>query len=457
MLRYQQKWIEDTSTVKIMEKARQVGMTTTMARNLVNIQVGRKGYADVWVASRDLLQAKLFMNDCRVFAPEGRVLEGVDPKRKNGGALCMAFPNGKRIWALSSSPDAQAGKRGPRILDEFALHSDPQQLLAIAMPGITWGGTVEIVSTHRGSANFFNQLIDEVKHKGNPRRFSHHRVTLYDAIRDGFLLSLQASLPEEDPRKEMSEDDYVNYIRASCPDEETWRQEYLCEPADDASAFLPWDLITAAEVADGTPWQYELKAGRGLYDAQDKPIPHTAALYLGVDVGRDNDLTVCWLLERVGDVLHTRRVDTFHKTSFTEQEGWLQQLLSCPQIRRCCIDATGLGKQFAERAEGSHGKSRVEAITLTLPMKEALVYPVRTAMEDRKLRLPADPLIRSDLRGIKRYWTSGTHCRFEADRGPGGHSDRFWALALAIHAGKVPPPAEAHYECVERRGTLLSF
>jgi phage FluMu gp28-like protein len=26
--------------------------------------------------------------------------------------------------------------------------------------------------------------------------------------------------------------------------------------------------------------------------------------------------------------------------------------------------------------------------------------------------------------------------RFTADRGTNGHSDRFWALALAMHAGK---------------------
>src|SRR5690606_30998427 len=110
-----------------------------------------------------------------------------------------------------------------------------------------------------------------------------------------------------------------------------------------------------------------------------------------------------------------------------------------------------------ERAEQRSRGHRVEAITLTQPMKETLVYPVRTALEDRKLRLPPDPVIRSDLRGIKRVWSSGNYCRFEADRGPNGHSDRFWALALAIHAGKQGQAAGAHFERVERRGGLISF
>lgn len=457
MLPYQTKWMEDRSRLKIMEKARQVGMTTAMARNLATLQAGKSGYADVWVTSRDELQAKLFIDDCRIFLPDGHVLQTDAIKKKQDGTLCLTLNNGKRIWAISSNPNAQAGKRGPRILDEFALHADPQMLFGIAMPGVTWGGSVEIISTHRGSGNFFNKLLNEIKHKGNPKGFSHHKVTLFDAIRDGFLVRLQSLLPESDPRKWMSEDEYVSSIRATCPDEETWRQEYLCEPADDASAFLPWHLITAAETGEGEKWEYELRAGKGIYDKEGKPLHQQAALYLGVDVGRDNDLTVGWLVERVGDVLHTRRVDTFEKASFSEQEAWLYELMSCQQIRRCCIDATGLGRQFAERAAQKIGNSRVEAITLTQPMKETLVYPVRTILEDRKLRLPPDPVIRSDLRGIKRVWTSGSHCRFEADRGPNGHSDRFWALALALHAGKQAQTTGAHFERVERHGGLISF
>ena len=34
----------------------------------------------------------------------------------------LSFASGKRIHSMSSNPDAQAGKRGGRVLDEFALH-----------------------------------------------------------------------------------------------------------------------------------------------------------------------------------------------------------------------------------------------------------------------------------------------------------------------------------------------
>ena len=42
------------------------------------------------------------------------------------------------------------------------------------------------------------------------------------------------------------------------------------------------------------------------------------------------------------------------------------------------------------------------------------------------------------MRGVKKETTSAGNIRFSAETGPDGHSDRFWALALAVHAGKTP-------------------
>ena len=105
-------------------------------------------------------------------------------------------------------------------------------------------------------------------------------------------------------------------------------------------------------------------------------------------------------------------------------------------MRRCCIDATGLGMQLAERAQDKFGKYRVEGIAFTGPVKEELAYPLKAAFEDGNIRIPMDKFIRADLRGIKKVITASGNVRFAADRGTNGHSDRFWSLALALHAGK---------------------
>ena len=66
-------------------------------------------------------------------------------------------------------------------------------------------------------------------------------------------------------------------------------------------------------------------------------------------------------------------------------------------------------------------------------------------MEDRGVRIPDDPAIRADLRKVQKVTTAAGNIRFVAESTPDGHADRFWALALAIHAASDPAaPIENH-------------
>lgn len=436
-LPYQKRWIEDGSRMKLMEKGRQIGLSWASAYAVVRQQASVNAYLDCWVSSRDEIQARLFLEDCKSFAQllevaaEDLGLQVIDDG-KGTTAYVLRFANGRRIHSLTSSVDAQAGKRGTRVLDEFALHEDSRRLYTVAYPGITWGGQMGIISTHRGTDNFFNELVKEIKHKGNPKGFSLHRVTLVDAIEQGFLRKLQAKLPPGDERKEMSGDEYLQFIRNGCPDEESWQQEYLCQPADDVTAFLAFDLIASCEYPDGENWQTSLN-GSG------------KEVYVGVDVGRDHDLTVIWVIEKVSGTAFTRRVLCMEREPFRRQEEALYELLNLSGTRRACIDQSGLGRQFAERAEERFGRYRVEGLVLSGPVKEMLAYPVRAAFEEGTLRIPSDKSIRADLRAIRKETTLSGNIRFTADRGKNGHSDRFWALALALHASKRPAGA-GHFE-----------
>ncbi len=433
---YQQRWVDDESRLKLMEKSRQIGISWGTAFGCVARTAPAECRFDQWVSSRDEIQARLFLEDCTKFARLlGAVAEDlgllvIDPDRKIS-AYVLQFANGRRIHSMSSNPDAQAGKRGGRVLDEFALHPDPRKLYSIAYPGITWGGQLEIVSTHRGSANFFNELVEDIRHKGNKKGFSLHRVTLRDALDQGFLFKLQQALPDDNPIQEMDEAAYFDFIRSGCADEEQFLQEYMCVPADDEGAFLTYDQIARCEYPATDPWEMGLNGtmpdGRVCGD-----------LYIGVDVGRNRDLTVIWVLEHISGRYFTRRVHEMHNVPFSSQEAELYALLDLPLVRRCCIDATGLGMQLAERAVERYSY-RVEGVRFTGPVKEALAYPLRAAFEDQAVRIPRDDNIRSDLRAIKKTTTAAGNIRFDADRGPNGHSDHFWALALAIHAAGTPP------------------
>lgn len=420
-LPYQGKWVTDHSRLKLMEKGRQIGLSWSTAYATVSRTAMVDAKRDQWVSSRDDIQARLFLEDCKLFsgildiAAQDLGEQVIDPKSKDT-AYVLRFANERRIISMSSNPDAQAGKRGGRVLDEFALHPDPRKLWTIAYPGITWGGSIEVISTHRGSHNFFNQLVREAREGGNPKKISLHRVTLQDALDDGFLWKLQQTLPADDERQEMDEAQYFEWVKAGCADEESFLQEYMCQPADDDAAFLEYDLIAACEYPTSVNWS-AIEGGE---------------LYAGIDIGRKKDLTVLWIVEKLGDVLYTRHVEALRNMSKPEQEKVLW-----PWLERCsrtCIDATGLGIGWADDAQAKFGEYAVEAVSFTQRSKEALAYPVRSKMEDRRLRIPFSKHIRADLRSVTKQVSAGGNIRFTAERTPDGHADHFWALALAIDA-----------------------
>jgi len=403
-LPYQTKWIDDHNLLKLMEKSRQIGISWATADACVERTAAKDARHDQWVSSRDDIQARLFLEDCSRFARLfhmaaenlGSVI--IDEEKKIS-AYVLRFANGKRIHSMSSNPDAQAGKKGGRVLDEFALHPDPRKLYSIAQPGITWGGQLEIISTHRGSHNFFNQLVEDIKYRGNPMGMSLHTVTLQNALDQGFLFKLQESLPITDIRQGMDEAEYFDFIRSQCASEEQFLQEYMCVPADDEGAFLSYDMIAACEYPGNEKWEMSR-------DGYGPDGEKTGPLYVGVDMGRKHDLTVIWVLEPVAGILLTRKVVVMRNKAFNAQEAELYHWLSLPQTRRCCIDNTGLGMQFAERAQQKFGQYKVEAVRFSGPVKEELAFPVRAAFEDKTIRIPRNDDIRADLRGIKKTTTA---------------------------------------------------
>jgi len=107
-------------------------------------------------------------------------------------------------------------------------------------------------------------------------------------------------------------------------------------------------------------------------------------------------------------------------------------------------------RQFAERAAKKFSAYRVEGINFTQATKEELAYPVRVAFEERTIKVPFTNAIRADLRGVRKEVTSSEHTRFAGERNRYGHCDRFWALALALHAAKPPATGAITAETLEK-------
>src|SRR3954471_1492195 len=103
-LPYQRRWIQDTSSLKIMEKSRQIGMSFCTAYSAVKRAAARGARFDVWVSSRDEVQARLFLEDCQRWAEAIQIVAQdrgetvLDAQGSTGYVLRLS--NGRQIYSL---------------------------------------------------------------------------------------------------------------------------------------------------------------------------------------------------------------------------------------------------------------------------------------------------------------------------------------------------------------------
>ena len=492
-LPFQRDWHQDQSPLKIMQKSRQIGATFVDAYDSVKKAGAHDARFDVWVSSRDETQARLYLEDCARWANWFQMgTECFDQltikDSRDLRAYVLQFASGRRIYCLSSNPNALAGKRGHVKLDEFALHQDQRMLYRVAKPLTQWGGTLSIISTHRGSQTVFNNLIRDIIERGNPMGWSLHTVPLQKAVDQGLVEKINKKSGQRDTRES-----FISRLHAQCIDQEQWLQEYCCTPADESTTFITFDMLTSCEEPDLTLMSIEdlehylspssdpdRNPNRNLNlnpfpSAEDDlsvasspienqsgrtslvskfenpfdlhpstpnyypstPIPSLSPkpiLFLGLDVARKHDLCVFDVGEKIGDVVWDRLRIEMRGCRFAEIEETLFRLLRMPQVKRACIDATGLGAQLAERA-AERFEWKVEPTTFSAPMKEELAFGLRADFEERRLRIVRDDRLVADLRGIKKEVSASGNIRFLGESGD-SHCDRFWAKALRQHAAR---------------------
>ena len=400
LLPYQRQDVESDDRFRWCCWARQTGksFTKSLRRLLRGLQRGRM---QVLLSAGERQSAELMQKvrqHCQALAVGHEFVGDRFFKGTSFRQLEVALPNGVRIVGLPANPQTARGFTGDVLLDEFAMHAFDREIWAAMFPTILrGGGELDVASTPKGRKNVFFQLQSN-------ERFSRSTVTLPRAIEQGLAVDLED-------------------VRRSMGDEELFRQEFLCEFLDEATAFLTYEQIAACEDAALV---------------MDRPVAALESLkgdlYAGVDIGRRKDLTVIWVLASHGDQLVTGAVYELANAPFRQQYALLSEVLRLGRLRRCCLDAGGLGMQLAESAVEDFGAHRVEAITFTAAVKESLAGGLRIAVEEGRIRIPVDERLRNDWHSVERSVTTGGHMRFEATRGAGSHADRFWAAALAVHA-----------------------
>jgi phage FluMu gp28-like protein len=433
LLPYQQRFVRDASRFKLAVQSRQTGKSLGTAYESVEDCLTDPGTSWVCLSAGER-QALEWMEKAREWSEIFKMaLEDYAEDRDSGEALLKSaevrFATGSRIIAIPANPSTARGYSANIVLDEFAYHEAPDKIWAAMFPSVSnpLAGTlknkwramtsgqssagirralkIRVVSTFNGRGNKFFDLWDRREKLG----FSGHRVTIHDAIADGLPLDA------EDLRKALDND-------------EIWAQEYLCEPMDTSDVLLPYDLIATAESAEATEyWQVPESRGDCRY-------------FAGVDFGRQNDPTVCWLAELAGGVLWTREVLVLKKVSTPDQQNLLESRLRL--CERVSFDYTGpgigmgdhLARDYGAYKPAAHEFGKIDLVTFTAAEKRLLFPRLRKSFEAPvSIRVPISRVVREDLHAMRQVSKNGNY-NYEAPRTREGHSDRCTAAALCVRA-----------------------
>jgi phage FluMu gp28-like protein len=473
-LPYQQRWLADKSKIKMFVKSRRIGGTYVQSFEDVEDCLYKR-VPSVWFSSADESAAKEYILYCSMWAKffdAGLRMLGdiVIDKKSDVRSLSIEFRNGTRINALSSNPKAFRSKGGKAILDEYAHHKDAVQMWKAAKPVATWGYPVRMLSTHNGESQFYK--FQQAAQAGS-LKWGLHVVDIFTSVKEGLLDKIMGRPTTEEERYAWLEQE-----RKDCFDEYTWLEEYCCLPQAGKNVFMDYPLISSCE-EDGLLWygspltnqpflnQHMASAmGSGTtlpqcdfssakephnpeskwiwdklnaFDSWLKSIAITGNLYIGYDIGRKKDLSVIWVIEKLAPVKVTRMIIILEKTRFWVQEEILYRLLSLNKTALAAIDSTGLGMQLAERAIERFGSAKVEAVNFSAGgIRTEMAFHTKKCFEERSVLIPSSAEVREDIHSMKRVITTAGNVRLEAEKETDvtGHADRFWALALALHAAQ---------------------
>lgn len=385
-----------------------------------------------------------------------------------------------RILILAASPRTARGFSGDLILDEFAFHENAAAIWDAAYPMLDANPQYicRVASTHNGEGSLFNQWIKERYFptysitrslawrmgQGEPEAMqcwlemwrqtdpasaeewaAHHDLTPQPQDR----LTLTSMRRRGEDRKPLliTPDE----ARAEARDKSSYDQNYENKPGGSTGALLTFEILTKAQRApwfatDTQSWSdetlqrlYRLKGDGGKF-------------FAGMDIGHTEDLSVITVLHETGG---RRRMVAQLTMASVDQVAQYKEALRLADVlgaafARLAIDQTGIGLgitrfladklsdlvlpvHFAERVPLPASLQTAGRKEKTILITELMAQDLRDAMDDSALEIITDQTLTDDLRKPGRVQTS-KGVSIAAARGADGHADRFWALALALHA-----------------------
>lgn len=395
---YQKTIIENESKRLVINKPRQVGITTAFAyKFMLKAMFGKK----CLVVSRSYVEATNFIGEIKKMLRNMLAIPEFSPMLRKILSVrvdIIEFTSGGYVKALANTSEAGRSYAVDYIcLDEFAFYSNAEDLYTAILPTITTKKKYQIIvnSTPNGEGNMYAAIWREFEERG----FERKMITMGEC-------------PIFTPEK-------ISELKQGM-DELSFMQEYMNAFLGSKLSYFPMDIINNG--VDKT-----LKVA-----TTPETLPIGCKLVFGVDIGRKIDKTA---IIGVGQDNVVKFKATLERKPFKEQREFLQRLLPFASVMR--IDRNGIGEQLAEELQTMD--SAVVPVTVTSDLKMEGFIAMRRMFEQREITIPDDIELKRALNLIERV-QMGASITFDAPRtDKTGHSDLAFALMFAVGVGAGVP------------------
>ncbi|MBA5235277.1 hypothetical protein H2Y54_01745 [Pectobacterium aroidearum] len=460
LLGYQRRWIADDSPLKIAQKSRRTGITWAEAADASLTAAKAKsagGTNHFYVGSnkemaREFIDAAAMWAKAYDLAAEDVREEVLVDDDKDILTFVIYFASGFKVQALSSNPSNLRGMQGNVTIDEAAFHERLAEVLKAALALTMWGAKVRLISTHNGTENLFNELIQASL--AGKKRYSVHTITLDDACLDG--LYKRICQVKRMVWSQEAEDQWKADLLRDTATQDDALEEYYCVPKNGGGTYLPRSIRERAARGEGPVLRFtgtaEYNALPESYRALDmqewleqsvlpvlNQLPREQRHALGEDFARSGHLTVFAPITINDDT--TRTVPFLVELAnvpYKQQEQALYFI--CDRLPRrdgIKLDGRGNGNYLAEQAAERYG-NEVEVVMPSVAHYRENMPKFKAAFEDDELVVPKHEDVINDLgqivvlRGVpgiddKENKGSDGHKR---------HGDSAYAIFLAFLASK---------------------
>jgi len=400
---YQSKLLRSKNKRIVACWARQTGKTTAIAVKVIHFAF-TSSQTTTLIVSRGLRQSMIMFGVIENLVATHPMLRKSVVKSTR---TLIQLRNESQIIALPCGPDG-ASLRGFTadfvVLDEAAFM--PEDVIAsVIFPMLaTTNGSAIMLSTPWGRDHIFYRSFK------NPDYWSQHVKA------------------EECPRisKEFLEEQRRNI------GELRYRMEYDAEFVEDENCFFRQDLIRECvddyDLIDEDQLRVEGKVS-GTY-------------FLGADFGKRVDYSAVVLLKEEEQRIRLVLLKQFPLgTMYTEVVGFIRRLDQKSDIAKGFVDQSAAGESLVE--EIKEFAPQIDGLPFTAKMKQDMMILLQTRMEQRKLILPMDRALLSQINEQQYRFGKVSPDESPEEKGvmtfyhpSGTHDDQLWALALAVYASK---------------------